>query len=57
MNHRILRAIPLALLAFSLPALTTAASADPVSIKVNLTDKGGKDAHHHEHAQDEGGYG
>lgn len=43
MNHRILRTIPLALLALSLPALTTAASADPVAIKVNLTDKGGKD--------------
>jgi uncharacterized cupredoxin-like copper-binding protein len=43
MIHRILRTIPLALLALSLPALTTAASAEPISIKVNLTDKGGKD--------------
>lgn len=42
MNHRILRAIPLALLAFSLPALTTVASADPVAIKVDLSNKGGK---------------
>ncbi len=43
MINRILRTIPLALLALSLPAMATAASAEPISIKVNLTDKGGKD--------------
>jgi uncharacterized cupredoxin-like copper-binding protein len=42
MIKRILRTIPLVLLAFSLPALMTAASADPVAIKVDLSNKGGK---------------
>ena len=43
MLHRTLRSIPLALLALTAPALVSAAFADPPSIKVNLSDKGGKD--------------
>ncbi len=42
MIHRFLRTIPLALLALSLPAFATAASAEPASIKVDLSNKGGK---------------
>ena len=43
MTHRILRSIPLALLALTIPALTCAAAAEPASVNVNLSDKGGKD--------------
>ncbi len=43
MINRFLRTLPLALLAFSLPAFTIAASAEPASIKVELSNKGGKD--------------
>jgi uncharacterized cupredoxin-like copper-binding protein len=42
-SRGILRAVPLALLALTLPALATAASAEPASVKVSLTNKGGKD--------------
>jgi uncharacterized cupredoxin-like copper-binding protein len=43
MTHRILRSIPLALLALTIPAFASAAAAEPASVKVNLSDKGGKD--------------
>ena len=43
MMHRILRSIPLALLTLTVPAVASAAAAEPASVKVDLSDKGGKD--------------
>lgn len=43
MTHRVLRSIPLALLALTVPALASVAAAEPASVKVGLSDKGGKE--------------
>lgn len=43
MTHRLLRPVLLALLALTLPAFVSAAAAAPASVKVRLTNKGGKD--------------
>lgn len=43
MTHRVLRSIPLALLALTLPVAASAAAAAPASVKVDLSNKGGKD--------------
>ncbi len=42
MTHRVLRSLPLALLALTIPALASAAAAKPGSVKVDLSDKGGQ---------------
>jgi uncharacterized cupredoxin-like copper-binding protein len=43
MTHRLLRPTLLALLALIVPAFVSAAAAAPASVKVRLTNKGGKD--------------
>ena len=43
MTHRVLHSLALALLALTIPALASAAAAEPASVKVDLSNKGGKD--------------
>ncbi len=43
MTHCVLRSIPFVLLALTMPALASAAAAAPASVKVDLSDTGGKD--------------
>ena len=43
MRFHVFRSVPLALLALAMPALVSIAAAEPASIKVDLSDKGGKD--------------